>query len=245
VTESPDPREATERPNYPHFLARVAHDLRSPLGVVLHVLRELSNELAPHLTDEHSILLSAARRRLSALQAFVDGIGLISDVGSANVEVVNEPCDLAQVAQIAIDTSILEDARPEVGVSYDAPERPCIVRGDPRLLTLLVTELVKHGLLRARRNVRLAIERSTTEARLSVEDDGEGIPPDGRTAQFEWFTTRPGASSALGLSIANYVAEAHGGSLRPEPSTLPPVEPGTVGVRVVFSVALHASPNQR
>jgi signal transduction histidine kinase len=64
--------------------------------------------------------------------------------------------------------------------------------------------------------VRAAVERVDGNVRLTVEDDGPGIPEDLRGRVFERFVRGAGdrgGSSGLGLSIVHAVAESHGGSV--------------------------------
>jgi signal transduction histidine kinase len=59
----------------------------------------------------------------------------------------------------------------------------------------------------------------TTSLRLSVEDHGEGIPPEDHDRGFERFYRRGSElrretqGIGLGLAIVKYVAEAHGGKM--------------------------------
>jgi len=58
-----------------------------------------------------------------------------------------------------------------------------------------------------------------TEARVTIEDDGPGIPPENLETVFErFYTSRPrgalfGGNSGLGLSIARQIVEAHSGHI--------------------------------
>jgi two-component system sensor histidine kinase TctE len=64
--------------------------------------------------------------------------------------------------------------------------------------------------------VRVALRRDGDIAELSIEDSGAGIPAAEQGRVFERFVRlgRPGAGGGLGLAIARWVAEQHGGHLR-------------------------------
>ena len=65
--------------------------------------------------------------------------------------------------------------------------------------------------------VTLSVERKVV--RVSVDDDGPGMPPDNLETVFErFYTSRPkgaafGGNSGLGLAIARQIIETHSGSI--------------------------------
>ena len=69
------------------------------------------------------------------------------------------------------------------------------------------------------RQVRIEIGKFGSEARVTIEDDGPGIPPENLETVFErFYTSRPrgalfGGNSGLGLSIARQIVEAHSGHI--------------------------------
>jgi signal transduction histidine kinase len=66
--------------------------------------------------------------------------------------------------------------------------------------------------------VRIASEPIADGVRISIADDGPGIPPAIRARIFEpFFTTKPaGQGTGLGLSISHGIVERHGGKLSVE-----------------------------
>ena len=81
----------------------------------------------------------------------------------------------------------------------------------------VVTNLVVNALQAAPGGmVRLAAERDGATLRVTVDDEGPGIPPEVGTRMFEpFFTTKPtGEGTGLGLSISHdIVVKQHGGSI--------------------------------
>src|SRR5919202_6241675 len=65
--------------------------------------------------------------------------------------------------------------------------------------------------------VEVRVERAPGEARLAVEDDGPGLPPDALERVFDRFyrvdraRSRAHGGTGLGLAIVRHIAEAHGG----------------------------------
>ncbi len=107
-------------------------------------------------------------------------------------------------------------------------------------LTLNAAQAIKDNGTRGSITIRSsAATRSDGEpvVRLSVIDDGPGIPPAHRSRLFvPFFTTKaPGAGTGLGLSVSFGIVAGHGGTMR--------YEPGPAGVGASFIIELPIEPN--
>ena len=85
-----------------------------------------------------------------------------------------------------------------------------------RVIINLVDNAIKYTPARKRVEARVLCDGGTT--RLIVADQGQGIPPEERPRVFErFYRGTPAAAGAkvggIGLSVALWVAETHGGSL--------------------------------
>jgi signal transduction histidine kinase len=228
---------------YADFLSRVAHDLRSPLGVVLHVVQQLEADFDPQLGEEHRVLLKLGKRGLRRLQGFVERMRLLSDLEAGKLQPAFQRVDVARVVQHGIDATVAAEPRSEIAVGFEPPQSPVFTSGDPRLLGHLVSELVSNALIHAKRRVLAGVEvdAARREAVVSIEDDGAGVPDAVRDTMFERFVVRPTRGGlGVGLSIAQDIAELHGGHLRFSESRLPPGRPGTTGARFQFTLPIEA-----
>jgi signal transduction histidine kinase len=106
------------------------------------------------------------------------------------------------------------------------------VRMDPRLMELAFNNLLVNALKYAARTVHCCLEREANRYRLTVEDDGPGIPEESREEIFRAFTriddsrSRETGGSGLGLAIVARVADLHAGSACADSS------PGLGGARI-------------
>jgi signal transduction histidine kinase len=102
---------------------------------------------------------------------------------------------------------------------------PTTVSGDPsrlrQLVAILVDNAIRHG--RAPVEVDVSIHLDGQQALLRVEDSGPGIRADDLPHVFDRFwraSDAPEGGNGLGLAIASWIAERHGGSIsagnRPE-----------------------------
>ncbi len=197
------------------FVADASHELRTPLTSVLANLELLADSLEGDQQDAaHSALRSSRRMR-----RLVADLLLLARHDAAR-QAPHTPTDVGQV---------LIEAAAELGVIADGHELSiepgrAIVDGARDELHRLTLNLMENAIRHTPRGtqVRAAVERVDGQVRLTVEDDGPGIPEDLRGRVFERFVRGAGdrgGSSGLGLSIVHAVAESHGGSVTFESPT--------------------------
>lgn len=89
--------------------------------------------------------------------------------------------------------------------------------GDPMLLRRLVRNLLENARSHAGGASAIRVEPYAGGARLVVEDEGPGIPPEDRERIFEAFYRRrdsaPSTGVGLGLAIVRQIARVHGGEV--------------------------------
>jgi signal transduction histidine kinase len=110
-------------------------------------------------------------------------------------------------------------AAPEADIRIDVPEE-LVIEADrvalERIFSNLITNAVKYG------EPPVAVSAQTRDRyfRVSIEDRGQGVPPEIVPRLFERFERGSvGQGSGLGLSIAKAYARAHGGDLFYDPSS--------------------------
>lgn len=203
------------------LLADVSHELRTPLTVIkgnAELMRRMK------ALDEES--LSSIETETGRLTRLVGSILLLAQAESGRLKIDRKPVDL--------DTLMLEVVQ-EMRVA--AGEKVRIrVAGIDQLVINGERDRIKQVLLNVVANavkytpgageVVLDLARSGVQARLTVRDSGPGISPEDLPHIFDRFyraersRTRSGHTGfGLGLSIAQWIVEAHGGSIQVE-STL-------------------------
>jgi two-component system, OmpR family, sensor kinase len=197
------------------FVADASHELRTPLTSVLANLELLAEELDGEQADTAQAALRATRR----MRRLVGDLLLLARADAKRVE-PHRPTDLADV---------VTEAAAELGPVADDHElsidvEPAIVAGVRddlhRLALNLIENAVRHTPPGTRIHASTGLENGY--AKLVVEDDGPGIPPELLSSMFERFVRGGrdgGRGSGLGLAIVRAVAESHGGTVTLEPPT--------------------------
>jgi len=189
------------------FVADASHELRTPLTSVLANLELLAESLHGEQEEAaHSALRSSRRMRrlvadlllLARHDAARQAPHIPTDVGQVLVEAAGELGIIADGHELSVQANraIVDGARDELH----------------RLTLNLMENAIRHTPQGTR--VRASVEPVDGAMRLTVEDDGPGIPEDLRDRVFERFVRGVGdrgGSSGLGLSIVHAVTESHGG----------------------------------
>lgn len=199
------------------FMGDAAHELRTPL-TVLRSRAEVALARDPDLGEDRDALV-AIQRESARLGNIVENLLLLarSDAGARPVaqdnvylddvvsDVVSAAQPLAERAAVTLHIADFEEA---------------IVRGDAGLLHQLVMIILDNAIkfTPAGGNVRLSVSRGSEGGVLTVRDTGAGIPPEHIAHVFERFyrgdAARARAEGAgLGLSIAKWIADAHGAKI--------------------------------
>jgi signal transduction histidine kinase len=198
--------------------ADIAHDLRTPLSVILGYSEALQDEKLPGTPEVYG----AMHRQAQHLNRLIDDLRTLSLADAGQLSLQRRavlPADLLDHTAIAylpqaeergIRLSVSTDGAPSVWVD---PDRLVQVLGN------LVGNAMRHTPQGG--HIELAAGHAAGRVLLSVTDSGPGIPSDDLAHIFERFYRGDKArvddgASGLGLAIARSLVEAHGGQIAAE-----------------------------
>jgi CheY-like chemotaxis protein len=146
----------------------------------------------------------------------------VSRIVSGKLPLTIEAIDFAAVVRAAIEAVRPAATNKDIRLSVDLGTGPTLVSGDAARLQQAVWNLLTNALKFTPRDGRIdvALDRTPTDATLTVRDTGSGIPPEALPFIFDRFrqadtrTTRVHGGLGLGLTIVEHLAEAHGGTVR-------------------------------
>jgi two-component system, OmpR family, sensor kinase len=185
--------------------AMVAHEVRNPLGI-LRANVELAREKLADASGRD-------RERFDDMLAEIERInGLTQEFMSLarDVPLVVEPVELLALCQ-----EIVSDAQLAVkSARIEATGIERTIDGDRGKLRQAIYNLVLNAAQMGAHDVQVEVGAD----RITVIDDGPGIPPEVAKTLFEPFVTRREGGTGLGLAVARRVAERHGGTIALEKS---------------------------
>lgn len=204
------------------FAADVAHELKNPLTSLKSAVEMLKR--APD-SDTRTRLTDIITNDVTRINRLITDI---SDASRLEAELSREqvkPVDLAHLLEIVADVYRLVPLPRGVTLSLalDLP-RPALVLGQDERLGQVFRNLIDNAVSFSpdKGVVAISAERRDSFVRVTVQDDGPGIPPENLETIFErFYTERPldhgfGRNSGLGLSIARQIAQGLGGQIRAE-----------------------------
>ena len=205
------------------FMADASHELRTPVAVVQHEA-SVALSKAPRTAAEYEDSLQVVQRAARRLRRIVDDLFLLARADAGELPVRHDPVYLDEIVNtVARELLSLAESRGIVLESDASVEVPA--EGDEALLHRLLVNLVDNAIKYSHAGARVAVRLTVLakDYRITVEDTGPGIPPDLHPRIFDRFVRADAARShdgdsatsgaGLGLAIARWIAEAHGGTL--------------------------------
>ncbi len=234
------------------FTRDASHELRTPLTIVqLEVDRALAR---PRRPEEYTQALGVIQSEAEYMARLVNNLLVLARADSGQAKLQRVRLDLSDLALEVVERLMPVAREHHIDLVVGAlPELP--VCGDRLYLTQMLVNLVENGIkytcgVGHQVTVETGRASGLPIAWAKISDDGPGIAPEHLPHVFERFyrvdqartaTPKHGSSaenehsgSGLGLSIVQWVARAHGGSVCAQ---------STSGTGTVFEIRLPLSEN--
>jgi len=204
------------------FLGMAAHDMRSPLTVILGWVDMLRGGHVGDLPAPADPILGYIETSAEQVLALVEDLLDVSVIEEGRLDLSRELLDLGPHLASRQESRALLLAAKGTRLALERPPGPAIVLADPRRLDQAIDNLVGNASKYAPAGTVVTVRVVPCEIGwgIAVEDQGPGIPLEEQAeifGAFEQASTRPTAgerSIGLGLAISRRVVEAHGGSIR-------------------------------
>jgi PAS domain S-box-containing protein len=193
------------------FLQAVSHDLRTPLAAILGMAITLERGDVGLEPEETRQLAGRIEHNARRLERLVTNLLDLDRLGRGVLTPTFEPTDVGELAR-----RMVAEADPS-GRQVEVSAESVIVPIDPpkveRIFENLLVNAIKHT--PAGTPVRVFVTGSEAGVMITVEDEGEGVPPDLREKIFEEFrqgtAPHPSPGVGIGLTLVRRFAEMHHG----------------------------------
>ena len=212
-------REAIRRRD--QFLAMLSHELRNPLAAMVTATGLLKADSVAGNAQKTARFLQVLERQSQQMTRLLDELLEASRVTQNKIELKRVLVDLNRVVRDAVEgTRGQIDAR-QIELTVDLLPDPLIVNGDAARLQQVLVNLLNNAAkyTPAGGHVVVRSRRDDQSAKVSIKDDGAGIPPNMLESVFELFVQssrtldRSAGGLGVGLSLVRSLVDMHGGSV--------------------------------
>jgi len=197
------------------LIANAAHEVQTPLACMrtlidLALIRERS---APELREA----LRESRDEIDRLGALARNLMDLAAAGQVTME--DRELDLETLARASAEAFRAQAVQKRITLQMTGGSSPARVQGDPVALRQAIDNVLSNALKftppEGRVEMRLERLPSSPRVRLTVEDDGPGVPAGDEDKIFEPFfrVRQETAGAGLGLPLAREIARRFGGEL--------------------------------
>lgn len=201
---------------------RIAHEIKNPLTPIQLSAERLKRKYLKEIkTDPETFMVC-----IDTIVRQVGDIGRMVDEFSSFARMPAPVMRLENLNALARQAIFLQQSgNPGIRYRSDLPAEPLMVRCDPRQISQAITNLMKNAAesIEARTppaegslppgEIVLRLAAADGRVEIAVEDNGRGLPTEGRERLTEPYVTTRTKGTGLGLAIVKKIMEDHGGDL--------------------------------
>jgi signal transduction histidine kinase len=235
-------REANERLKehgrlQSEFINMAAHELRTPVQSLLGAAEMLEDQmLAGEETTRVSKLVEMILRNAKRLAKLTFDILEVSRIESNLLKLQKEQINMQEkIERVIEDVKPFVDEGKQLQIVFEPKvNEPVIVKADRTKLFEVLSNLLRNAIkFTSKGTIKVVLEKSDSEAIVTVQDTGKGIDLEIMPKMFERFATKSDSGTGLGLFISKSIVEAHGGTISAENN------PNGIGAKFRFTLPLY------
>lgn len=201
------------------FISMISHEIRTPLTSIHGALGLLS--VQPDLSKKAQELIQLAYRNSNLLSSLIQDVVDIEKIEAGKIEFRLERVSLPKLIQDAVRSSTLISEKGDIKIIEELRFPDIEVQVDSDRLTQVLLNLLSNAVKfsPAGGTVYVSMEQIGGKVRVSVRDEGEGIPEEfqakifGRFEQAVSSVAKQKKGTGLGLSISKAIIEQMGGTI--------------------------------
>jgi len=209
--------ERTERLRR-NMVADTAHELRTPLSNIRGYMEAIRDGMIKPDADA----IRSLDEEVTLLSRLVDDLQELALADAGEIKLVCQPEDVKELIHQVVAAVQTKATAKGVPISLSVPDKLPLVNIDARRISQVVRNLLENALAHTAKGGNIAVTARQQDGwvEISVTDTGEGIPAEELPNIFERFyrvdksRARATGGSGLGLTIAKYLVEAHGGKIK-------------------------------
>ena len=199
------------------LLADVSHELRTPLTIIQGNLEGVLDGMYPADEPRLKSILEETR----VLSRLIDDLRTLTLAESGTLNLRREPTDLKALVRENVAGYQSQSDAAGIKIELSMPDGEILMNIDPERIRQVLSNLMTNAFRYSPRNgvVRINLSESMSssikQALISITDNGPGIAEEDIRHIFDrFYKSSDSHGMGLGLSIAKYIVEAHGGEIK-------------------------------
>ncbi|PKN92070.1 MAG: hypothetical protein CVU44_15655 [Chloroflexi bacterium HGW-Chloroflexi-6] len=199
------------------FIAITSHELRTPLGLIIGhstFLREIIN-------DEFHDQMDTIIRNAMRLKEIIESMTSVDNAQAGTAVVRSHNVSMRKILEGIVETLQLEAKQKKISLRAELGNSDLMLEGDAEKIGIAILNIGRNAVMFTNEggHVLIAARQEAGHIKISVRDDGIGIPAKDVPHVFERFyqveshLTRKQGGMGLGLSVAKMMIEMHGGKI--------------------------------
>ena len=201
------------------FTLHASHELKTPLTIMHGEIEIMMSE--PSITPAQREVLASQLDEIQRLSKIVEGLTLLAKADAGQVALAQENVRLDEIVQDSFTDAVILAQPQKISVSLNSCEK-VFLHGDRHRLRQLLLNLTDNAIKynQPEGRVEIGLVRDIHNAQLTIANTGKGIPASVLGRVFDRFFrgdeshNREIEGCGLGLSIAQWIVKAHGGSIQ-------------------------------
>jgi two-component system, OmpR family, sensor kinase len=202
-------------------LGMVAHDLRSPLGVILSYSEFLEAEAGDVLNEDQREFVAIVKETSEFMLRMVTDILDVTAIEAGQLKLNRQATDLAKLVRHNVTLNGVLASRKEIAIELEPVPVLPMISLDAGKIEQVLNNLVGNAVKFSHAGTRVLVRVTSSDqfVTVAVEDQGQGIPASDLSKLFKPFGkgsvrgTAGEQSTGLGLAIVRNIVEGHGGRI--------------------------------
>jgi len=205
------------------FVSVPSHQLRTPLTAMKWYLEELGDVESGKLNKEQKEYVESLDASLDRMIILINDLLNVSRLETARMIVEPKPTDIIKLIKRAVEGNVFGIKKKGVKIITDFKVKSLKkINIDPKLIYQVVNNLLSNAIKYSKDKnprVKISLEKMKDEIKISIEDNGMGIPKKDQSKMFRKFFRASNAvrqeteGTGLGLYIAKMIVEVSGGRI--------------------------------
>ena len=198
------------------FIADVSHELKTPIFAAQGFVHTLLDGAVEDKKVRNKFLKKAAKS-LDGLDILVQDLLTISQMETGEIKMHYESFDIITLCHEVIDQVEGKADKRGIELMVEGDEDEIYIYADYQRIYQVLTNLITNGIKYTKKGgfVKVTFEKDEDFLKVTIEDNGRGIPKDDLSRIFERFyrvdksRSKEKGGTGLGLSIVKHIMEAH------------------------------------